>query len=261
MTSLIAVPSLPPMTPAMSRALGEHFEHIAAALKAQAEMAEADERGNARRRERAEAARRATSLVDRLTESGIAPDEAIDKVAELLQIERAQLAVHWRTAGGKPGRVKAARNRRIMRLAARGWSDAEIAAHMTPSLHPKSVNRIVRHMLRASAKAGPMPGSKTPAQAASNDNRGAAPADHTSRLLRLLRRHAPAATPRRHSTLTGDLRLDTSALAVLAREIGAEFSVEMSGPELAACATLGHLARLIEAKTLEAAAALAPRAG
>jgi hypothetical protein len=132
------------LDPANSRILGEHLRAIADQLLGRAEAAHREDTADQRRREVArqahQAARRALTMIER----GQEPAAAVAAVAGELDPRQVQtwLAVEQRKAGQR----RRLRNVKIMRLAGRGWTDDEIGRKFT--MHRKSVNRIVRRMLR-----------------------------------------------------------------------------------------------------------------
>ncbi|WP_299394661.1 helix-turn-helix domain-containing protein [Pelagibius sp.] len=77
-------------------------------------------------------------------------DRAIAMVAAETGVALETVQVHWRH--GKKRRAEEARekrNREIMRLAARGWTNGAIAGRL--DLHPSTVARIIQKTLRATA--------------------------------------------------------------------------------------------------------------
>lgn len=178
---------LPRLDPQACRAMADYHRRLAARLDAAAELGEADDRATARRRARSDLARRLGERVARAVENGHAADRAIAVLARRAGIDPAQLRAWWqiarrkrRAAGRKPG---SARDLEILRLAARGWTDAQLAARF--KLDRSTVNRIVRRTLAGTSTAamppppapvGPPPLPPRQAQ------RGAATADAAHRI-------------------------------------------------------------------------------
>lgn len=128
------------------RHFGEELRAIAACILAQVERAEADARALTARRERTRRARDAALAAARAVERGAAPLAAAEEIAAARGLDAVQVRA-WLEIERKKARGRARlRNRQMMRLAARGWSDREIGRKF--KLHPKSVNRILRRMLR-----------------------------------------------------------------------------------------------------------------
>lgn len=134
------------LDPANSRILGQHFQQLADQLLARASTAATQAAGDERRRARARGAHQAAKVALRLTERGLEPDDAIARVARKHDLEPGQVRAWLEIERKKQGARKRLRNVKIMRLAGRGWTDKEIAAKY--QMHAKSVNRIVRRMLR-----------------------------------------------------------------------------------------------------------------
>lgn len=132
------------------RRLGQHYRAVADELLARAARAEAAaeaRRGQAARRE---ARRRIWQTVEGLKLSGLFHAAAIDQAARLLSLEPSAVAAGWTHAEATRGPHKRAqRNLDIARRAAAGDPDRAIAAAL--GLHPKSVGRIRRALLRARA--------------------------------------------------------------------------------------------------------------
>lgn len=139
-----------------SRILGQHFRKLADQLLARAEydtrQAEQIQRRRERTRQNKQAAERALAMIQR----GKDREEALTAVVGELELEQvaAWLVVFERK---RSGRLRL-RNVQIMRLVARGWTDGEIGRRY--QMHRKSVNRIVRRLLRENPSSLPQPGAR-----------------------------------------------------------------------------------------------------
>jgi hypothetical protein len=165
--------------PAASRTLGTFYQRLADTLLAQAEYHEALAAANARRRARAAEARRAADAVDALVISGETPEAAIAAIAARLALDPVQIGAWWHHDRSRPRRVARQRDLEIMRLAGRGWTNAQLSAKF--KLSESGVSRVIRRMLKArpatpppaNAKAAP-PAPSAPAAAESAESERAA---------------------------------------------------------------------------------------
>ncbi len=77
-------------------------------------------------------------------------DAAIRMVSRETGVPLETVAAHWRHAKKRIAEeARERRNREIMRLAARGWTNSAIGARL--DLHPSTVARIIQRALRATA--------------------------------------------------------------------------------------------------------------
>lgn len=143
-------PALADLPAAALRQLGEHYRRVGEELlqrAARAERSAAERQAAAARRQ---ARRRIWQTVEGLKLSGLAHGAALDQAARLLSLEPAMVAAGWTAAEAARGPHKRARrNLEIARRAAAGEPAPAIAAAL--GLHPKSVARILRHLVRARA--------------------------------------------------------------------------------------------------------------
>lgn len=77
-------------------------------------------------------------------------DRAVTTVAAETGIPVETVQIHWRNARKRMAEeAREKRNREIMRMAARGWTNGAIAKRL--DLHPSTVARIIQRTLRATA--------------------------------------------------------------------------------------------------------------
>lgn len=135
--------------PAAKRAVGDYLRQVAEQLTVQADLAEDAARVNERRRARNAEARRAAAAVDTMVLEGIEPRQAIEAIAGRLGLDAAQIAAWWHAGRSQPGLRRRARDIEIMRLVARGWTNAQLCERFQVS--ESTVTRIVRRALRRAA--------------------------------------------------------------------------------------------------------------
>jgi AraC-like DNA-binding protein len=162
--------------PATSRTLGTFCQRLADTLLAQAEYHEAVDAANARRRAKAAEARRAADAVAIRVERGETPEAAIADLAARLALDPAQIAAWWRQCWSRPRRAARRRDLEIMRLAGRGWTNAQLAAKF--KLSESAVSRTIRRMLTARPASPPPATAKAalpaPTSSASQESERAA---------------------------------------------------------------------------------------
>jgi DNA-binding NarL/FixJ family response regulator len=143
------------LDPVTGRMLGQEFKRLGEELLASATSAAELAAALDRRRQRRAANRKAAEAALRCVEAGMEPVAACALIATRRELEPEQVRGWLEIEHRKPAGRLRQRNRQIMRLAGRGWTDAAIAAKY--QMHPKSVNRIVRRMLRANPSSVPQP--------------------------------------------------------------------------------------------------------
>lgn len=144
LNTLIA--QLDTLDPTAGRALGQHFRDLGEQLLARARGAEELAAANERRRRLRAANRQAAAAALSAVAAGLEPAAAITLIATRRQLDPERVAGWFQVEQKKAAGRMRLRNVKIMRLARRGWRDAEIAAKY--KLTSKHVNRIVRRMLR-----------------------------------------------------------------------------------------------------------------
>ncbi|WP_119305048.1 hypothetical protein [Dongia deserti] len=137
--------------PATQAAIGRYLAELGAKLLAAADRDDELTRELERRRAGNERYRKLAALVTRLVLFGKEPDEAAGLIARRFHMDCVRLAAWWRSVEGRRA-VRRLRDKRILRHAAAGRHDAEIAALF--GMHRKSANRVVRRMVRARRAAG-----------------------------------------------------------------------------------------------------------
>jgi hypothetical protein len=132
--------------PKTRAAIGRYLQQLADQLLAAADSEDALTMELERRRAVNERYRALAPLLTRLVLHGKAPDAAADLVAQRFRLEAVRLAAWWRSIEGRRA-VRALRDKRVIRNAAAGRHDAEIAARF--GLSSAHVNRVVRRAVRS----------------------------------------------------------------------------------------------------------------
>lgn len=132
-----------------ARILAAHYRRLADALELHANRIDQDARASERRRARFALSKQIWHLVENHSAAGMTFDGAVAAVARETGFEPDLIHDLHRRLGSARRKLEARRrNIEIVRLAGRGWHDAEIA-HRVGLKHPKSVSRILRRMLES----------------------------------------------------------------------------------------------------------------
>jgi hypothetical protein len=146
------------LDPHAGRIIGEHFKKLAEQLLGTAAATEAQAVATTRRRELRHKHREAAQAACRAVDAGMEPAAAVALIAARRGLEPERVAGWFHVEQKKPAARMRLRNVKIMRLAARGWTDADIARRY--KMHKNSVNRIVRRMLKANPPSLPQLGAR-----------------------------------------------------------------------------------------------------
>ncbi len=130
-----------------AQAFGEFYRDLSRELLDRAADLAAEQAQRAALRARRDEALAVWRAVEHWREQGLVLADAVDATARRLDRAPAELFSAWCEVGRREATARRhRRNFAIVRLAARGWTDAEIGRRT--SLHPKTVNRIIGRAIR-----------------------------------------------------------------------------------------------------------------
>lgn len=135
------------LPPTALRLIAGHLEELARQYRARAATLDHWADTQAHAKQRLDAAYSSPEVFRQYLAQGLAYEQALDATAAATGLPVETIEYHWRRQNRPDPKAEAeARAIEVLRLAAKGWSNAAIAEKL--SLHPNSVSRIISRKIR-----------------------------------------------------------------------------------------------------------------